>query len=99
MPVGLVVTAGNVILLLAAEPSRWCWLRSRTGCGLGLLVSGFGLDAAHPPLPDAPVDLPSYDRWCALSGLELVERFAGWDGAWYRDGGYAVSVHRRVGAR
>jgi hypothetical protein len=61
----------------------------------GLLVTGFGLDPAHLPLAEAPVDLPSYDGWCAAAGLVLQTRYATWDGEPYDGGGYAVSVHRR----
>lgn len=97
-PFDLIVAAGNVVPLLAAgtEQAVVVALAARLRAG-GLLVAGFGLDPAHLPLSYAPVDLPSYDRWCDLGGLELVHRYATWDGAPYRDGGYAVSVHRRVG--
>ena len=60
-----------------------------------MLVAGFGLDAAHLPLSFAPVDLPSYDRWCDAAGLELQARLSTWDGQPYDGGGYAVSIHRR----
>jgi SAM-dependent methyltransferase len=92
----LAVAAGNVIPLLAAgtEPVVVTGLARRLHRG-GLLVAGFGLDVAHLPLDFAPVDLPSYDRWCAEAGLVLVHRFATWDGDPFDDGGYAVSVHRR----
>ena len=92
----LVVAAGNVIPLLAAgtEAEVVRRLAAPLGSG-GLLVAGFGLDAAHLPLTEPPVDLPSYDRWCDVAGLELVQRLATWDGDPYDGGGYAVSVHRR----
>jgi hypothetical protein len=61
----------------------------------GLLVAGFGLDAAHLPLDDAPVDLPTYDRWCSYAGLVLDRRWATWERKAWDGGGYAVSVHRR----
>lgn len=96
----LVVAAGNVIPLLApgSEPAVVARL---AGCvrPAGLLVAGFGLDPAHLPLPEAPVDLRSYDRWCAAAGLELLERFATWSGDAYCGGGYAVSVHRPARGR
>jgi SAM-dependent methyltransferase len=90
----LVVAAGNVIPLLAAGTeavvvSRLAALLTRGG----VLVAGFGLDPEHLPLDDAPVDLASYDRWCADAGLAPVERFSTWDGDPYAGGGYAVSVH------
>jgi SAM-dependent methyltransferase len=92
----LVVAAGNVIPLLAAgsEAGVVTTLARLLHRG-GLLVAGFGLDVAHLPLDFAPVDLPSYDGWCAAAGLVPVHRFATWDGQPYGDGGYAVSVHRR----
>jgi SAM-dependent methyltransferase len=91
----VVLTAGNVISLVAAgDEAR---VVSRLAAHLrpgGLLVSGFGLDVAHLPLDHAPVTLEQYDAWCADAGLDLLERFATWDGDPYGGGGYAVSVHR-----
>ncbi|MBD2892388.1 tRNA 5-carboxymethoxyuridine methyltransferase [Actinomadura sp. RB99] len=94
-PFDLVVAAGNVIPLLAqgTEPAAIRALAESLRPG-GLLVAGFGLDAAHLPVPPT-VDLASYDAWCAAAGLSFHQRFATWDGDDYRGGGYAVSVHRR----
>jgi len=92
----VVVSAGNVIPLLA--PGTEAQVLQRLADHLsaaGLLVVGFGLDAAHLPLDDAPVDLPAYDRWCAAAGLELSQRWATWERGEWDEGGYAVSVHRR----
>ncbi|MEU4537770.1 methyltransferase domain-containing protein [Streptosporangium sp. NPDC023825] len=93
----MVVAAGNVIPLLAPGTE------ARTVAGLaallrpgGLLVSGFGLDAAHLPLASATVTLADYDDWCRTSGLTPLRRLATWDGAPYDGGGYAVSVHTRT---
>lgn len=99
IPFDLVVAAGNVVPLLAVGTGKTVLaaLAGRLRVG-GLVVAGFGLDPAHLPLSDAPVDLATYDSWCACAGLEPAGRFAGWDGAPYRDGGYAVSLHRRIGA-
>ena len=93
----LVVAAGNVIALLApgSEGAVVAGITERLAPG-GLLVAGFGLDAAHLPLDEAPFGLDAYDRWCSGAGLELVSRTATWDGADYDDGGYAVNVHRRL---
>lgn len=97
----LIVAAGNVIPLLA-EGSE-----SRVITGLagrlttdGLLVAGFGLDAAHLPLDQAPFGLTEYDEWCTEAGLKLVERFASWAAEPFEGegSGYAVSVHQRVDA-
>ncbi len=92
----LVLAAGNVLPLLAggteATVVERLALHVRHG---GILVAGFGLDAAHLPLPAPTVDLESYDGWCAAAGLVLEARFATWGREPYAGGGYAVSVHRR----
>ncbi len=92
----LVVAAGNVIPLVAAE-SEAAVVRSLAAhlVAGGLLVAGFGLAASHLPLDDAPIDLATYDRLCADAGLRLEQRFATWDCEPYTGGPYAVSVHRR----
>jgi len=92
----VVLAAGNVVPLLAegTEPGVVRRLAEHLAPG-GLLVAGFGLDAAHLPLDEAPVDLASYDRWCSQAGLALIDRWATWEGAAWDGGGYAVSVHRR----
>jgi SAM-dependent methyltransferase len=91
----LVVAAGNVFPLLATGTEET--VVGRLAATLrpgGLLVSGFGLDAAHLPVPPS-ITLPEYDAYCATAGLTLVDHFANWDGDPYDGGGYAVSVHRR----
>ncbi|MYT74622.1 MULTISPECIES: class I SAM-dependent methyltransferase [unclassified Streptomyces] len=90
----LVVAAGNVMPLLT--PGTESTVVARLAAALrpgGLLVAGFGLDAAHLPVPPS-LTLPEYDACCAAAGLDLVDRFATWDAAPYDGGGYAVSVHR-----
>lgn len=91
----LVVAAGNIFPLLAAgtEAAVVRRLASALRPG-GVLVAGFGLDAAHLPVPPG-ITLPEYDAGCAAAGLTLVDRFATWDADPYEGGGYAVSVHRR----
>jgi Methylase involved in ubiquinone/menaquinone biosynthesis len=91
----LVVAAGNVIPLLApgTESAAIGALAAVLRPG-GLLVAGFGLDAAHLPVPPS-VDLASYDLWCEAAGLTYERRFATWAGDEYHGDGYAVSVHRR----
>ncbi|GAA0944557.1 class I SAM-dependent methyltransferase [Nonomuraea longicatena] len=91
----LVVAAGNVIPLLAegTEPRIMANLAAAAKPG-GLVVTGFGLDAAH--LPVAPTfTLAEYDRWCAAAGLTLERRYSTWDTRPFADDGYAVSLHRR----
>jgi SAM-dependent methyltransferase len=92
----LVVAAGNVIPLVAAgaESAVIAALAGRLLPG-GRLVAGFGLDAAHLPLPEAPFGLAEYDAWCRSAGLELGSRYATWSAEPYNGtGGYAVSVHQ-----
>ncbi|MFJ4713554.1 class I SAM-dependent methyltransferase [Streptomyces sp. NPDC088785] len=90
----LVVAAGNVMALLTpgTEPVVVERLAGALRPG-GLLVAGFGLDAAHLPVPPS-LTLEEYDACCAAAGLDLVDRFATWDAAPFDAGGYAVSVHR-----
>jgi SAM-dependent methyltransferase len=93
----LVVAAGNVIPL--AAPGTEADVVARLAAAVrpgGLVVTGFGLDATHLPLPEAPFDLATFDGWCAAAGLHLVERSATWEGAPFDGGGYAVTVHRRA---
>lgn len=93
----LVLTAGNVIPLVdeGTEAAVVTRLADHVRDS-GLLVSGFGLDAAHLPLPEPTVTLADYDAWCAEAGLTLEGRYATWDGGTYDGGGYAVSIHRKT---
>ncbi|MER7393947.1 class I SAM-dependent methyltransferase [Streptomyces sp. NPDC000151] len=91
----LVVAAGNIFPLLAAGTEAT--VVKRLAAALrpgGLMVAGFGLDAAHLPVPPS-ITLSEYDDYCAAAGLTLVDRFATWNADPYDGGGYAVSVHRR----
>ncbi len=94
----LVVAAGNVIPLVApgTEATVIAALATRLRPN-GVLVAGFGLDAAHLPLTDAPFGLREYDEWCAHAGLMLERRFATWGGEEFADGGYAVTIHSSKG--
>ncbi len=94
-PFDLVLAAGNVMPLVAAGTEARVIANLATALVPGgLLVAGFGLDAAHLPLPEAPFDLAAYDGWCAAAGLELDQRYATWQSTPFDGGGYAVSVHR-----
>jgi SAM-dependent methyltransferase len=90
----LIVAAGNVIPLLApgTEATVITGLAERLASD-GVLVAGFGLDAAHLPLDHAPFGLAQYDAWCAAAGLELLARYSTWSAEPFDHGGYAVSVH------
>ncbi len=98
MSFDLVVAAGNVIPLLATGTEAAVLHRLASHLRQpGLLVTGFGLDAAHLPLESAPFGLGAYDEWCVGAGLELVERFGTWGRARFDEpAGYAVSVHRQT---
>jgi predicted TPR repeat methyltransferase len=95
-PFDLVVAAGNVVPLVAAGSEPRVVLRLAAHLTeTGLLAVGFGLDRAHLPPAAGLINLDDYDGWCAAAGLQLVRRFATWDGAAYDGGGYAVNIHRR----
>jgi SAM-dependent methyltransferase len=95
----LVVAAGNVIPLLAAGTHGAAIANLAAALRPdGVLVTGFGLDVAHLPIDDVPIDLVAYDALCANAGLTLVERWGTWDGDPFRNDGYAVNVHQRQGA-
>ena len=98
-PFDLAVMAGNVVPLAgkADVPAVLARLAAHLRPG-GLLVAGFGLDAANLPGGVVPVPLGDYDRAAAAAGLALHERYATWDAEPYAGGGYAVSVHRRAGS-
>ena len=96
-PFDLVVLAGNVVPLVA-EGALADVVRS-VGAVLapeGLLVAGFGLDAAHLPRGCPVTPLEEYDAALASHGLGVAERFATWDAQPFEDGaGSAVTVARR----
>lgn len=86
----LVVAAGNVMIFL--QPGTEAATVERLADHLrpgGLLVSGFQLTAGR-------YGIDRYDRDCAATGLQHVERFASWSrDPWMIDSGYVVSVHAR----
>ncbi len=91
----LVLLAGNIIPLL--EPDTLTPVAQRLAAHVapgGVVVCGFGLDAAHLP-GDCPVTpLTDVDTAMATAGLVPVERFSTWSGEAYADGGgYLVTVH------
>lgn len=99
----VVLAAGNVMVLVAAgseaEVVRRLATHLRPG---GLLIAGFQLDGGTLPSGVEIADglsLPRYAALTADAGLELVERYGGWDGVPYPAAfsDYAVSVHRKVG--
>jgi SAM-dependent methyltransferase len=92
----LVLVAGNVIPLL--EPGALGAAARRLAAHTrGLLICGFGLDAAHLP-PGCPVTpLSDYDAAMSQAGLTIRDRWSTWEGDSFVDGsGYAVTVHTRA---
>ena len=88
-----IVMAGNVMIFLApgSEPAV-VKNAARHLCEGGLLVAGFQIAAGR-------LSLQRYDEVAANAGLALAERWSTWNrDAWSEGGGYAVSVHRKVGA-
>ena len=84
----VVVMAGNVVLFTPpgteADVVAACARHLAPG---GTLLAGFQLDRSY--------DLRTYDEHASAAGLRLVDRWATWDRAPFRDGGgYAVSAHR-----
>lgn len=93
----LVVAAGNVVPLMApGTHATAIAAMARRLVPDGLLVTGFGLDAAHLPLDDAPVTVADYDQWCTAAGLHLHGRWSTWDRDPFDEGGYVVNVHSRT---
>jgi SAM-dependent methyltransferase len=94
-PYDAVLLAGNVVPLLAPgmlrEVVRGLAALLRPG---GLLVAGFGLDAAHLPRGCPVTPLADYDA--AAADLIPVDRFSTWQASPFDPAaGYVVAVHRR----
>jgi SAM-dependent methyltransferase len=84
----VVVLAGNVPLF-CPEPARRDLVATCAAHVVadGLVIAGFQLHRGY--------ELSEFDRACAHSGLELVERWATWDREPSRDESeYVVSVHK-----
>jgi SAM-dependent methyltransferase len=95
-PYDAVVMAGNVVPLLAEDtlPAVLTGLAGLLRPG-GLLVAGFGVDAAHLPRGCPVTPLGDYDDAAAATGLAAVERFSTWQaGPFDAAAGYVVTVHR-----
>ncbi|MDE0067092.1 MAG: class I SAM-dependent methyltransferase [Acidimicrobiaceae bacterium] len=85
----LIVMAGNVMIFV--EPGAEAAVLSNMARHLahgGLLLAGFQLGQV------GQLSLGAYDRHCAAAGLTLVGRWATWERGEYRNGNYAVSLHR-----
>lgn len=100
----VVLLAGNIIPLL--EPGTLDAVAGRLVAHAapdGVVVAGFGLDAAHLPARCPVTPLADYDRAMAAAGAQVCERYAGWAREPWDEAdptgsaaGYAVSVHGRT---
>ncbi|KAA1421764.1 class I SAM-dependent methyltransferase [Nocardioides humilatus] len=93
----LVLLAGNIIPLLepgtleAVAQSLAAHAHAR-----GLVMVGFGLDAAHLPASCPVTPLADYDAAMAAAGLAVRDRWSTWEGEPFTDdAGYVVTVHAR----
>lgn len=85
----LTVMAGNVMIFV--QPGTEATVLASMARHLvpqGLLLAGFQLGR---------LSLEDYDRHAAATGLRLQRRWATWEQDQYRDGNYAVSLHRLEG--
>jgi SAM-dependent methyltransferase len=91
----VVLVAGNTIPLL--EPGTLADACRRLGAHRtpgGVVVCGYGLDAAHLPGDCPPTDLAEVDAAFGRIGLVVVERYGTWDaGPFDPADGYAVTVY------
>ncbi|MDF1605309.1 class I SAM-dependent methyltransferase [Nocardioides sp. YIM 152315] len=91
----LVLVAGNTVPLL--DPGTLLDACERLGAHLtpgGVVVCGFGLDAAHLPQGCPPTDLADVDAAFGVLGLDAVMRYSTWDGdAFDPADGYVVVLY------
>jgi len=89
-----VVMAGNVMIFLA--PGSEAAVVTNMARHLkpeGLLIAGFQIMPGQ-------LTIERYDEIAGLASLALAERWSTWDrDVWDANGDYAVSVHRKAGAR
>lgn len=94
---GVVLLAGNVVPFL--EPGTLEPTARRLAAHLapgGVVVAGFGLDAAHLPAGTPVVPLAEVDAAFATAGLVAGERWSTWDReAHVTDDGYVVGTWGR----
>lgn len=97
MEFDLVLVAGNTIPLLEdGTLVDACARLAAHAVPGGLVVCGFGLDAAHLPAGCPVTPLPEFEEAMAAAGLVEEHRFGTWArGAFDPEAGYLVSVHRR----
>ncbi|WP_245155161.1 class I SAM-dependent methyltransferase [Nocardioides sp. 1609] len=91
----VVLVAGNTLPLLEdGALGRACTRLAAHVAPGGLLVCGFGLDAAHLPEGCPPTPYAEVDAAMSAAGLGEVERWSSWDrDPVEADPGYVVTVH------
>jgi SAM-dependent methyltransferase len=91
----VVLVAGNTIPLL--EPGTLLDACERLGHHLapgGVVVCGYGLDAAHLPGDCPPTALDDVDAAFGVLGLDAVLRYGTWDGHEFDPAdGYAITLY------
>lgn len=91
----VVLVAGNTIPLL--EPGTLLDASERLAAHLspgGVIVCGYGLDAAHLPGDCPPTDLAEVDAAFGALGLDAVMRYGTWGGdAFDPADGYAITLY------
>jgi SAM-dependent methyltransferase len=91
----VVLVAGNTIPLL--EPGTLLDACERLGDHLtpgGVVVCGYGLDAAHLPGDCPPTALNDVDAAFGVLGLDAVMRYSTWDGHEFEPtDGYAITLY------
>jgi len=91
----VVLVAGNTIPLL--EPGTLLDACERLGHHLtpgGVIVCGYGLDAAHLPGDCPPTALNDVDAAFGVLGLDAVMRYSTWDGhEFHPTDGYAITLY------
>lgn len=99
----VVLCAGNVVPLLTPGTLGLVLARLTEAVeGSGVLITGFGLDAAHLPHGCPVTPLAVLDAAAEQAGLELLARYATWAQDPYGPStgpgnvGYAVSVHHAI---
>jgi SAM-dependent methyltransferase len=93
----VVLVAGNTIPLI--EPGTLLDVCERLGHHLtpgGVVVCGFGTDAAHLPAGCPPTALNDVDAAFGVLGLDAVVRYRTWDGDGFEPtDGYAVTLYAK----
>jgi len=91
---GVILLAGNVVPLMGADTVvAACAALGRHLTPSGVLVWGFGTDAAHLPRGCPVLPLGEVEAAARAAGLQVIERYSTWEGDQYAsEAGYVVEV-------